>query len=255
MASVRDPAALARLPDAERQQWQGLWADLAAVIAADPVEKAQDHAKRREWGKAAECYARALNRRPGEDGYIFDSQIWFEYAAVSLLGGDRPRYAKACAHMVERCGKTENMRPYLVARACTLAPDAVEEPSLPARLAAEELEASPQEPWSLTEQGALAYRAGRYQLAVELFERSLRAEPKPGQAVLNWLRLALAQERRGNRAEARRWLEKAAAWLGPFRRGLPARAEEDFGLHLHNWLEAEILRREAEAMIGQTTPH
>jgi serine/threonine-protein kinase len=35
LAGVRDPAELAKLPDAEREQWQRLWADVAALIAAD----------------------------------------------------------------------------------------------------------------------------------------------------------------------------------------------------------------------------
>jgi hypothetical protein len=30
---------------------------------------------------------------------------------------------------------------------------------------------------------------------------------------------------------------------------MPARADEELGLHLHNWLEANVLRREAEALI------
>jgi Flp pilus assembly protein TadD len=33
LASVRDQAALAKLPEAERQAWQKLWADVAAVLA------------------------------------------------------------------------------------------------------------------------------------------------------------------------------------------------------------------------------
>jgi hypothetical protein len=31
---------------------------------------------------------------------------------------------------------------------------------------------------------------------------------------------------------------------------MPARAEEELGLHYHNWLEAHVLRREAEALLG-----
>ncbi len=31
--------------------------------------------------------------------------------------------------------------------------------------------------------------------------------------------------------------------------GMPARAEEELGLHFHNWREAHVLRREAEALI------
>jgi hypothetical protein len=31
---------------------------------------------------------------------------------------------------------------------------------------------------------------------------------------------------------------------------MPPRTEEVLGLHLHNWLEAHALRREAEALLG-----
>jgi tetratricopeptide (TPR) repeat protein len=136
-----------------------------------------------------------------------------------------------------------------VARACTLAPDAVPDASPPGRLAEKELQGSAQAFWSLTEQGALRCRAGRFPEAVALFEQSLRAEPKEGRAVLNWLWLALAQQRVGKFEEARRWLDKATAWLDQYPDGMPDRAEEELGLHLHNWLEAHILRREAEALI------
>jgi hypothetical protein len=35
---------------------------------------------------------------------------------------------------------------------------------------------------------------------------------------------------------------------------MPGRAEEELGLDLHNWLEAHVLRREAEAMIRPADP-
>ena len=114
--------------------------------------------------------------------------------------------------MVEQCGKAPDLRPYHVARACTLAPDAVPDASLPGRLAKKELQDSAGEFWSLTEQGALAYRAGRFQEAVHLFEQSLGADSKPGHAVVNWLWLALANQRLG-KAE-----ERGAGWTRP-RRG------------------------------------
>jgi hypothetical protein len=31
---------------------------------------------------------------------------------------------------------------------------------------------------------------------------------------------------------------------------MPARADSEFGLDLHNWLEAHVLRREAEALLA-----
>jgi eukaryotic-like serine/threonine-protein kinase len=244
LAIVRDAAALAHLPDAERESWQRLWTDVAANIAADPLEQGREHAARRQWDRAVAGYARGLTRGPTESG-----NFWFEFAALSLLSGDRPAYVRTCARMIERCGKTGGLDSYQLARTCTLAPGAVADVSLPGRLAEKELKDSAREFWSLTERGALAYRAGRFLEAVPFFEQSLQADPKPGRAVLNWLWLALANHRLGKGEEARRWLNKAQTWLDQYRDGMPARAEEEFGLHLHNWLEAHVLRREAEALI------
>jgi tetratricopeptide (TPR) repeat protein len=151
--------------------------------------------------------------------------------------------------MVEAFHRPGGPRGYHVARAGTLAPDSVGDLSRLGRLAEKELQQSAKQFWSLTEQGALAYRAGQFQDAVPLFERSLKADAKPGRAVLNWLWLALANQRLGKAAEARRWLSKAQAWLDQYGDGMPARADAEFGLHYHNWLEAHVLRREAEAII------
>ncbi|HVS36217.1 MAG TPA: hypothetical protein VMS17_11600 [Gemmataceae bacterium] len=149
---------------------------------------------------------------------------------------------------MDRCGNDKGPRPYHVARAWTLAPHAVADMSLPNRLAEKELQGS-REFWSLTEQGALASRAGRFQEAAPLFEQSLMADATPGRAVLNWLWLALTNQRLGRSEEARRWLGKAQAWLDQYGDRMPASAEAEVGLHLHNWLEAHVLRREAEALI------
>jgi hypothetical protein len=64
-----------------------------------------------------------------------------------------------------------------------------------------------------------------------------------------WLWLALANERLGEADEARRWLNKAQAWLDQYRDGILAGAEGELGLDLHNWLEAHVLRREAEGLM------
>jgi tetratricopeptide (TPR) repeat protein len=231
------------LPDAEREHWQRLWADVAALIAADPLEQGRAHAARREWRQAADCYPKVLKLAPTDIGHF-----WFEHAAVLLLCGDRPGYARACARMVERWGKAEDPRAYHTAHACTLAPSSVADAARPGDLAQAELTINTRLFWSPRERGALAYRAGRFQQAVALFEQSLRADPKPGRAVLDWLWLALAQQRLGRAEEARRWLRLAQAWLDRYAE-MPPRAEEELGLHLHNWLEAHVLRREAEQLL------
>jgi serine/threonine-protein kinase len=236
-----------RLDEAIRHFEQALLLDPNLTVARR--QQGLAHAARQEWTKAAGCYQRVLERGATDDGHF-----WFEYAAVLLLAGDRKGYEKACSQMVARYGKAPGLRAYHVARACTLAPGAVAEMSQPGRLAEAELNAAAGQSWSLTEQGALHYRAGRFREAAALFEQSLRASAKPGQAVLNWLWLALAQQRIGQTAGARRWLDKATAWLDQYRDGMPPRAEAELGLHLHNWLEAHVLRREAEAKIRPAEP-
>ena len=60
--------------------------------------------------------------------------------------------------------------------------------------------------------------------------------------------LALANLKRGNTSEGRLWLGKAALWLDQLGDRMP-RETRDLGLHRHAWLEAHVLRREAEGLL------
>jgi serine/threonine-protein kinase len=247
LACVRDEKPLRGLPEPERASWRELWASVEELLARSPTEllrRGRANARRREWSKAADCYNRAVKFKSSDD-----SDVCFEHAAVLLLSGDDKGYRLVCDAMIARFGKTPNLRGYHLARACTLAAGSVNDPARPGQLAAKELKASAHEHWSLTELAALHYRAGRFEQAVDRLNESLRAEGRPGTAVLAWLWLALAHQRLGEREEARRWLERAVKWLEPLDRGMPDRAEETLWLHLHNWMEAHVLRREAEKLL------
>ena len=91
-------------------------------------------------------------------------------------------------------------------------------------------------------------RAGRADEAVPLLEKSLKADPNPGTAVLNWLWLAFPCDKPGRADDASRWLAQAGAWLDGQGPEMPAHAGA-LGLHLHNWLEACALRRELEEVL------
>jgi serine/threonine-protein kinase len=251
LAGVCGEQALARLSADERRAWQTLWAKVATLAASDPaakIDQARTHVARREWEMAVKCYAEGMELEPTDDG-----AIWFEYAAAQLLAGDRPGYRRACAHMLARCQTIPQMRPYLAARACTLAPDSTDDPSQPVRLSAKELEFNNERNavpyWALTEQAALSFRTGRTGDAVPLLESSLVVDGRPGRAVLNWLWLALVHQKLGNPSEARRWLDRAASWLDQQGSRMP-RESSAMGSHLHNWLEAHMLRREAESLLS-----
>ena len=77
---------------------------------------------------------------------------------------------------------------------------------------------------------------------------SLAADGRPGRAVLNWLWLALAHGKMDQADEARRWLDRAAHWLDQQDGRMPLE-DPYMGSHRHNWLEAQVLRREAEALL------
>jgi serine/threonine-protein kinase len=251
LAGVRDESALARWPRDERQAWQALWADVAALAARDPaalLDRARRHVSRREWKKAVACYAEGFDLEPTDD-----ADLWFEHAAVRLLTEDRAGYRRTCAHMLDRCQPAGPMRPYLVARACTLATGSTDNPELLGRLARNELARTPDAFWSLTEQAALQLRGSQSSNVVQLLDRSLAADGRPGRAVVSWLWLALAYQQRGSSAEARLWLERAARWLDQQGDHMP-RETVDLGLHRHGWLEAHVLRQEAEALLRQLRP-
>src|SRR5262249_15645659 len=145
LAGVRDQEGLARLDADERGQWQALWNGLKRVAVGETIpifESARTYAARREWGPAAESYPRLWALGPTDDGHA-----WFGFAAVQLLSGDRAGYRRACAWMLARSPAVPGLRPYHVARACTLAPGALSNPAQPARLSENELQSNKTEFW------------------------------------------------------------------------------------------------------------
>ena len=177
LAGVRDEQALAKFAPDERRAWQTLWAKVAELAARDPAAKlgqARAHVGRREWAKAAACYAEAFDLEPTDDG-----ELWFEYAACQLLAGDRAGYRRACAHAGPLWGDTVRAalprRPRLHA-----GPRLGRRRGTPARHLSEgELSSHGDTFWSLTEQGALLIRAGRFDESVPLFNAAWRPTAGP----------------------------------------------------------------------------
>jgi len=245
LACIRDEQALAKLPTEDQRAWQALWENVAALAARDPAakfEQARALVARREWKEAAKSYLEAMELEPTED-----AELWFEYAASQLLAGDSVGYHRAREHMLARCQPKGPMRPYLVARAWTLAPVSEGQMMqlLPAGL---EVNQKQTEFWAATEQGAMMFREDKPRLAVRSLETSLVADGRPGQAVLNWLWLALVHHKMGSPTEARRWLAKATNWLDQQGSQMPL-DENAMGAHRLNWLEAHVLREELRSLL------
>jgi tetratricopeptide (TPR) repeat protein/predicted Ser/Thr protein kinase len=249
LASVRTPEALSRLPQAESTDWRAFWTQVRDLAVLDPVVRLREArllAGRREWARAVQMYAQIPHDSP-----CFDEHAWFEFAAVQLLSEDLPSYRRTCEEMLAAAVRGK-VRPFLAARACTLSPNWLKDAEQPEQVSEAELQKNEGAFWSLTERGALKYRDRRYEKALVLFQRSLGAEPQPGCAVVDWLWLSLVYHRVGNSVNARSWLNKATSWLDGLGDQLPANGNS-FKLDLHNWLEAHVLRREAQRVLA-TTP-
>jgi hypothetical protein len=106
--------------------------------------------------------------------------------------------------------------------------------------------------WYLHAHALALYRAGRFEAAIARCHDSMKAAPTWRGVPLNWLLVAMAHHRLGQAEEARPWLDKAVQWRGGTFNG---RRQVDIPyppeVHLNDWLEFEVLYREAEALVGK----
>src|SRR5262249_18513324 len=103
--------------------------------------------------------------------------------------------------------------------------------------------------YALSTSGLVLYRAGRYAEAVRQLDQACKVHGQGGNAY-PWLCLALAHQRLGHAAEARRWLEKSAQWI---KKATREKLKDSFPPTPLQWddrLSLELLRREAEVLIG-----
>lgn len=201
------------------------------------LSRARSAAAKRELSIAAEFYSHLQQRHPPR------AEVLFELAAVSLLGGDNAGYREVCASMLDRCESAE-LRKFLVARACTLATVSDQELAWAAELGMTELDNYADRHWSLRQRAALLSRDGRHREAIPILEQSLQSTPKPEHHIVAWAWLALAHLSLGEHDIAKSWLAKVTDWLDQ------SDTKPD-GMHLHDWLEAQILRHEVEAELAR----
>jgi WD40 repeat protein/serine/threonine protein kinase/Flp pilus assembly protein TadD len=144
------------------------------------------HVQRREWQTAARDFARAAELG-SRDGWV-----WHYHALLCLYVGDPDGYRRACAAILDR--QRGIWDPGQLAVVPTLGPDAIEDMASLARRG----------------DGAALYRAG---LLAEAAHRLQEGMAGGNFSPENGLLLAMAHHRLGHAAEAKKWRDKAAAWL------------------------------------------
>jgi eukaryotic-like serine/threonine-protein kinase len=204
----------------------------------DSYEDGDRLARLARWEEAAAAYREAIDRgAPGAAG-------WWRLAMVRLAMGDHGEYVAVCRHILEKFG-AEGQTPRTsnnIAWSCALGPAALTDYAPAVSLA--ESAAARSEQNRLNTLGAILYRAGRVDEAIEQLDRSVVAHGAGG-THYDALFLAMAHHQLGHADEARRWLRRACE-------AAPVAMRKPDASGPSSWIplvEIEMLRREAKTLI------
>jgi WD40 repeat protein/tetratricopeptide (TPR) repeat protein len=193
------------------------------------------------WRELSIDLGKELEKRPA------DLDLATQLAYALLLCEDRSRHREVALRALAQHGQTKDARAAaMLARLLVLVPLGPRATEEGVRLARLGLTGST--PWQRHVLGLALCRAGKHEQAADAFRESLKAGNWG--APVNWLGLALAEKGLGRDKEAREWLGKATDALDRALRDIPATAPAPPSLHPHEWLEALLLRREAEAALA-----
>jgi tetratricopeptide (TPR) repeat protein len=230
--------------------WQEALDDLVQAVALDDASalawnsRGVAHAATGRWDRAEADFAQAARRDPT------NTRLWHDRALTYLGQGDTDGYRRVCAAALKQCGRPADASAALrLAWTCVLAPRAVSDPTRPVQLARQAVAGAPQDHAAARTYGAALLRAGELRAALRELDRAaaLNAED-PTTCLLQ----ALAHHGAGHGSEARRWLAKAAAWVGRASQQRPSDGALSpwQRLPLHERATVEVLRREAESLTG-----
>jgi tetratricopeptide (TPR) repeat protein/tRNA A-37 threonylcarbamoyl transferase component Bud32 len=170
---------------------------------------------------------------------------WYEYAIAHLASGQLDGYRRACSDMLLRFHDTKD--PDVATRlmyTCLPAPGAVADPIQMLPLAEKAAAV-----WKGNRRllGAVCYRAGRYDEALQAFDDAASIAPRRG---WDWFFLAMAHHGAEHLGEAQRCLAEGIKWYDDVSRRDPDATKGEWG-----WterIEIQQLRKEAENLIGKT---
>jgi tetratricopeptide (TPR) repeat protein len=245
------------------RDWKGAAADFRRVVAFRPddvplrVQCGEAEAAAGAWDRAVADLAFAVERKPEE------IQNWHLLALAQLGAGDRAGYQTSCTAMKARFLQAPDMDTAgLLFFTCAVTPDADADMKSFAERATlfgiiNSRGTGLSKGWFRETGGAVCYRAGQLQEAIDCFTgKLLGSRRNPGLKPSELLFLAMAHYRLGQMKEAQDYLAKAETWM--------AAADKHTGDGLggvraswSQWRERVIvrmLRKEAEALIKLEKP-
>ena len=182
-----------------------------------------------------------------------DPASWYQFALGLVLARDRAMYRRACAATLERFSQSNHPGIGDAARACMIGPDAVEDPSVPRRMAEAALARDPKVAWRHYVLGLAHFREGRYERAVEDLTRSLELGADWAAAPLNFPVLAMAYHALGQNKPARQWLERAHGRPAGSTRGDEVGGAMSPSAPWWDRVEFQLLLREADVLLHDAT--
>jgi WD40 repeat protein len=203
------------------------------------------------WDSAAADFARALEAEPGHSAWV-----WRKHALLQARAGKRDVCSRLGPFLLERfAGDTSIGARSQATLACCVLPGMVAAPERLVLLAQETLAAADgaQGGWYHHTLAAASLRAGRYRQAIRSAERSLKVDAAWARNhPMNWLVLALAHQRQGNKEEEQRWSEQARAWFAEEEKKLAVSGHRvPPGLEWQDWLWMLQLRDEVARTPGK----
>ena len=216
------------------------------------ADRAHKHANDGYYDKALAEISAAIALSPD------DAHLWHRRANVELSDGQLGAYRGHCVEMLQHFGPMQNIAHaacYHVCRACTLSPDAVADwPALLA-LADKGLVERPDDPEYLLARGAVLYRAGGWEEALEplmeshrVYQSRTRPNPFTRMALAETCTcLAMAHHRLGRPKEARNWFDAMAQQADLV---MEARRAGKVSFYYNIPLPMRLLRVEAAELLG-----
>ena len=203
-----------------------------------------------QWDKAAADLA-----PQGVNSVWPNSDFSLQLACLRLLQDDVPGYRQVCQQLIERAGQSKEgitgNNAYMLLRTCTMFPKGGTDPAEVLLWTDRAVASQPKTAWYLHTLALAHYRADHFDQAVHYCHESQKVDPKLAGRIVNQLLLAMAYQRLVQRDEARRTWQEVAQWREAVGRGT-YKGDGTFppDMHLSDWLEFQVLYREAETLIG-----
>jgi YD repeat-containing protein len=237
--------------------WFAVAFHLGQLIAARPdhrpyfTQRGRAYVELEQWAKAAADYEQAAQSDRGNDN------LWHRSAYLHLRAGNHAGYRALCPRFVAAFDPAEDCRiANALAWTCVLGPDAGVAPDEIIRLAERGVAGARAKqpdkvPAYLNTLGAALFRAGRYDDAIQRLNEAIDAHGDGG-TPSDWLFLAMAHHRQGRITEAREWLDAAVEWIEQQTFQKATGGELDPLFIPGRQIVLQVLRGEAETMLGST---